>query len=101
MTGKKDLQKLMRQAQQMQAKLEQEMSQLRVETTSGGGMVKVVMDGSKQLVSIDIDPEAIDPEDTEMLQDLILAAVNEASRKVEERLNSQLGGLAGGLMGGL
>ena len=60
----------------------------------------VVLDGSKRLQSIRIDPEAVDPEDVEMLQDLIMAAINEAGRKVDEVLSSQLGGLTGGLLGG-
>lgn len=91
----KSLQKMMKQAQQMQERLQQEMSELRVEGTSGGGIVSVSMDGTKQLLSITIDPEAVDPKDTEMLQDLILAAVNEASRKVDEALNQQVSALKG------
>lgn len=79
----------------MQERLQQEMSELRVEGTSGGGIVSVSMDGTKQLLSITIDPEAVDPKDTEMLQDLILAAVNEASRKVDEALNQQVSALKG------
>ncbi len=71
----------------------------RIEASSGGGVVTVVLDGSKRLQSIRIDPEAVDPEDVEMLQDLIVAAVNEAGRKVDEVLSSQLGGLTGGLLG--
>ncbi len=95
----RNFQHLVKQAQEMQERLTQEMSQLRVEATSGGGMVSVSMDGGKQALSLSIDPEVIDPEDVEMLQDLILAALNEATRKVDEALNSQLGGLSGGLLG--
>lgn len=91
----KSLQKMMKQAQQMQERLQQEMSELRVEATSGGGIVSVSMDGTKQLLSVTIDPEAVDPKDTEMLQDLILAAVNEATRKVDEALNQQMSALKG------
>ncbi|MGH9341824.1 MAG: YbaB/EbfC family nucleoid-associated protein [Acidobacteriota bacterium] len=100
MNGKK-LQDMMKQAERMQQKLQEEMSQLRVEGSSGGGIVSVVMDGGKQLLSIEIKPEAVDPEDVEMLQDLILAAVSEAARKVDEAMNAQLGGLTGGLLPGL
>lgn len=96
----KDIQRLMKQAQEMQEKLHEEMAELRVEGSAGGGIVTVVMDGSKQLISVKINPEAVDPEDTEMLQDLVVAAVNEAGRKVEEKLNAQVGGLSGGLLGG-
>ena len=98
--GKKGLKNLMKEAQRVQQKLETEMETQRIEASSGGGVVTVVLDGSKRLQSIRIDPEAVDPEDVEMLQDLIVAAVNEAGRKVDEVLSSQLGGLAGGLLGG-
>ena len=92
---KKQLDNLLKQAQKMQEKLQGEMTELQVEASSGGGAVGVVMDGSKRLLSISIDAEAVDPEEIEMLQDLILAAVNEAGRKVDEALGEQLGGLAG------
>ena len=98
--GKKGLKNLMKEAQRVQQKLETEMEAQRIEASSGGGVVTVVLDGSKRLQSIRIDPEAVDPEDVEMLQDLIVAAVNEAGRKVDEILSSQLGGLTGGLVGG-
>ncbi len=98
--GKKGLRNLMKEAQRVQQKLETEMETQRIEASSGGGVVTVVLDGSKRLQSIRIDPEAVDPEDVEMLQDLIVAAVNEAGRKVDEVLSSQLGGLTGGLLGG-
>ena len=90
----------MKEAQKVQQKLETEMEAQRIEASSGGGVVTVVLDGSKRLQSIRIDPEAVDPEDVEMLQDLIMAAINEAGRKVDEVLSSQLGGLTGGLLGG-
>ena len=98
--GKKGLRNLMKEAQKVQQKLETEMEAQRIEASSGGGVVTVVLDGSKRLQSIRIDPEAVDPEDVEMLQDLIVAAINEAGRKVDEVLSSQLGGLTGGLLGG-
>ncbi|HSR67954.1 MAG TPA: YbaB/EbfC family nucleoid-associated protein [Acidobacteriota bacterium] len=96
----KSFQKMMKQAQQMQAKLEKEMGEMQMEASSGGGMVTVIMDGTKQLQSIKIDPEAVDPEDTEMLQDLILAAVNEAARKVDEAVSEQMGGMSD-MLGGM
>lgn len=91
-----NFQQLMDQARKMQEKLRKEMAELRVEASAGGGMVAVTMNGSKQLLSVRIDKEALD-NDIEMLQDLIMAAVNEASRKVDQALGSHLGGLAGGL----
>lgn len=96
-----NIQKLMQQAQQMQAKLQKEMQEMVVEATVGGGMVKVRMSGAKQLVGVEIDPEVLDPEDPAMVQDLVLAAVNEAGRRVDEALQSKMGGVAGGLAGGL
>jgi DNA-binding YbaB/EbfC family protein len=97
----KQLQKMMKQAQQMQQKMEEEMSQLAIEGQSGGGMVTVTLDGKKNLTAISIKPEVIDPDDTEMLEDLILAAFNDASRKVDEKLNAQIGNMGGDLLGGL
>ncbi|SRR5690606_23330173 len=94
-----NIQKLMKQAQQMQERVQREMAELVVDATSGGGMVTVRMNGSKQLVGVTIDPEVIDPADPAMLGDLVLAAVNEAGRKVDEALQSKLGGLGGGLPG--
>ena len=91
----KNLRGMMKQAQKMQEQLQQQMQELKVEAASGGGMVSVQMDGSKKLLSIDIQPAAADPDDVEMLQDLILAAIHEASRKVDEEMGQQLGGLAG------
>ncbi|MFN2240466.1 MAG: YbaB/EbfC family nucleoid-associated protein [Thermoanaerobaculia bacterium] len=87
-----NIKQLMRQAQQMQEQMQQKMASVKVEGTAGGGMVKAVMSGSKELLSIEIDREAVDPEDVDMLQDLIVAAVNEAGRKVDEEMSSQMGG---------
>ena len=92
-----NIQDMMKQAQQMQERLQKEMTGLRVEATAGGGMVTVVMNGSKQMQSIKIDPEAVSKEDVEMLQDLILAAINDAHRKVDEALASQMQGMMGGM----
>jgi DNA-binding YbaB/EbfC family protein len=92
-----NIQQMMKQAQQMQEKLQQQMAELRVEATAGGGMVTVVMNGSKQIQSLKIDPEAVSKEDVEMLQDLILAAINDAHRKADEELSKQMGGMMGGM----
>ena len=88
---------LMKQVQQMQEQMQQRMSELRVEGSAGGGMVKASMDGHKALLSVTIDKEAVDPNDIEMLQDLVVAAVNEASRKVDEEMQGQLGAMTGGM----
>jgi nucleoid-associated protein EbfC len=92
-----NIKQLMKQAQQMQEQMQQTLTETMVEGTSGGGMVKATMRGTKELVSIEIDKEAVDPTDVEMLQDLIVAAVNEANRKVEEVMQQQLGGMTGGM----
>jgi len=92
-----NLQQLMKQAQQMQEKLQKQMEATVIDATAGGGMVSVKMNGQKQLLSIQIDPEVFAGGDKDMLQDLIVAAVNEGIRKVDEALAGQLGGLTGGL----
>ncbi len=94
-----NIQKLMKQAQQMQERRLRELAALVVDVSTGGGMVAVKMNGLKQLLAITIDPEVLDPADPAMLQDLVLAAVNEAARKVDEAEQSLLGSLAGGLPG--
>ena len=88
---------LMKQVQQMQEQMQQRMAELRVEGSAGGGMVKATMSGSKELLSIVIDKEAVDPNDVEMLQDLVVAAVNEASRKVDEEMQGTIGAMTGGM----
>ena len=88
---------LMKQVQQMQEQMQQRMQELRVEGSAGGGMVRATMSGSKDLISVVIDKEAVDPNDVEMLQDLVVAAVNEASRKVDEEMQSSLGAMTGGM----
>ena len=92
-----NIQQMMKQAQQMQEQLQKQMAEMKVEATAGGGMVTVVMNGAKQILSLKIDPEAVSKEDVEMLQDLILAAINDAQRKVDEALQQQMGGMMGGL----
>jgi len=92
-----NIQQMMKQAQQMQATLQKQMAELRVEATAGGGMVTVVVSGAKQLISIKIDPEVVSKDDVEMLQDLIVAALNDANRKVDEQIGQSMSGLMGGL----
>jgi len=92
-----NIKQLMKQAQQMQEQMQRQMTNIRVEGTAGGGMVKAEMSGNKELLSITIDKEAVDPNDVEMLQDLVKAAVNEAARKVDEEMNSSLGAMTGGM----
>lgn len=93
------MRQLMKQAQEMQEKLQRELGTTIVEASVGGGMVSVKMSGHKQLVGVKIDPEAMDPNDTSVLEDLILAAVNEAGRKVEETLQGKMGAMAASLPG--
>src|SRR5438067_437950 len=92
-----NIQQMMKQAQQMQERLQQQMAELKVEATAGGGMVTVVVNGAKQIESLKIDPEVVSKDDVDMLQDLIMAAVNDAQRKVDEALQQQMGGMLGGL----
>ena len=92
-----NIQQMMKQAQQMQERLQKQMAEMRVEATSGGGMVSVTMNGLKQIQALKIDPEAVYKDDVEMLQDLIVAAINVAQRKVEDEMNRQVGGMMGGL----
>ena len=92
-----NIQQMMKQAQQMQERLQKQMAELRVEGNAGGGMVTVVVNGTKQVQSLTIDPEVVSKDDVEMLQDLIVAAVNDAHRKADEELSRQMGGMMGGL----
>jgi DNA-binding YbaB/EbfC family protein len=93
------MRQLMKQAQEMQEKLQRELNELVVETSVGGGMVTVRMSGHKQLVGVKIDPEAVDPSDLSMLEDLIVAAVNQAGKKVEETMQGKMGTLASSMPG--
>ena len=88
-----DLNEMMKQAQEMQERLQREMKDIRVDASAGGGMITVSMAGSKELLDVKIDPEAVKDGDVEMLQDMIVAAVNEASRKVDEKLKGRLGSM--------
>jgi DNA-binding YbaB/EbfC family protein len=92
-----DPRKLMKQLQQAQERMQSEIAALVVEATSGGGMVTVEMDGQKQLRRLTIDPEVVNRDELEMLQDLVTAAVNEAGRKVDEAIQEKVGGLTGGM----
>ena len=92
-----NIQQMMKQAQQMQERMQKQMNEMRIEATSGGGMVTVAINGSKQLLSLKIDPEAVSKEDVEMLQDLILAAINDAQRKADEAMSQQMSGMMGGM----
>ncbi|NQW03264.1 MAG: YbaB/EbfC family nucleoid-associated protein [Acidobacteria bacterium] len=88
---------MMKQAQQMQERLQQQMVEMRMDATAGGGMVTVTVNGNKQLLSIRLDPEVVSKDDVEMLQDLIVAATNDAHRKVDEALAGQMQGMMGGM----
>jgi nucleoid-associated protein EbfC len=90
-----NMQAMMKQAQQMQERLQAEIAQIRIDGTAGGGMVTIKMDGHKNVLGVKIDPEVAG--DVEMLQDLILAACNEAVKKVDEESQKKMGGMLGGL----
>ena len=103
--GGANMNNMMKQAQRMQQQMlqmQQELEEKTYEATVGGGVVKAIVSGKRQLQSVEIDPEAVDPEDVEMLQDLVVAAVNEAMRQCEEDVASSMGKLTGGVnLGGL
>jgi DNA-binding YbaB/EbfC family protein len=92
-----DIQQMMEQAKQMQEDMQREMQKIRVTASAGGGVINVAMNGAKELLELKIDPEAVKGGDVEMLQDLIIAAVNEASRKADEAMKGQLGTKLGGM----
>ena len=92
-----NIQQMMKQAQQMQEKMQRQMAEMRIEASAGGGMVTVVVNGLKQLQSLTLDPDVVNKDDVEMLQDLILAAINDASRKADDAMSQQLGGMMGGM----
>jgi DNA-binding YbaB/EbfC family protein len=95
----KKMKKMLEEAQRMQDQLQRDLGELRVSATAGGGVVTATVSGHKELLELKIDPAAVDPEDVEMLQDLVVAAVNEASRRVDADLQERLGGIAG--LGGM
>jgi nucleoid-associated protein EbfC len=84
---------MMKQAQQMQERLQKQMAELRVEGNAGGGMVTVIINGAKQVQSLKIDPEVVSKEDVEMLEDMIVAAINDAHRKADEEMSQTMGGM--------
>jgi len=90
-----NMQAMMKQAQQMQQKMQEQIAAIRVEGSAGGGMVSVKMDGQKGVLAVKIDPEVAG--DVEMLQDMVLAAFNDAARKVDEETQSKMGGMLGGM----
>ncbi len=95
-----DMGKFLKQAQQVQqkiARMQEELSDKIIETSAGGGMVKVVMNGSHEVVSVTIDPEVVNPEDIEMLEELVVAALNEARREIDDMIKEQMGSLTGGI----
>ncbi|HKS08178.1 MAG TPA: YbaB/EbfC family nucleoid-associated protein [Pyrinomonadaceae bacterium] len=96
-----NMQAMMKQAQQMQEKMQKEMEELIVDASAGGGVVTVQMKGNHEVVSLKIDPEAVKDGDVEMLQDMIVAATNEANRKVDEALKGKIGGMLPPGLGGL
>ena len=95
MPGGGNMQNMMKQAQQMQQKMQEQIAAIRVEASAGGGMVTVKMDGQKHLLGVTIDPEVAG--DVEMLQDMVLAAVNEAAKKVDDESQAKMGGMLGGM----
>jgi len=97
MKNMQQVQQMLKQVQQFQEQLQKQLDELVVESSTGGGMVTVKMNGQKHLVSVHIDPEVYKSGDIEMLQDLILAAVNESARKIDEQVANQMGSLTGGL----
>ncbi len=96
----KDIGKLLKQAQQMQAKMaemQERLAEKTIESSAGGGMVKVTMNGRHQVISMRIDPEVVDPADVEMLEDLVIAAVNEAKSQMDEVIRAEMSSLTGGM----
>jgi DNA-binding YbaB/EbfC family protein len=95
-----DMQKMMQKAQKMQSKMsdmQDELAEKKVDASAGGGVVTVTVNGNQEVVDIDIEPDAMDPEDPEMLEDLILAATNEAMRKVQEMVSEEMNKITGGM----
>lgn len=92
-----DFQKMLKSAKEMQDKLQQELAVMKIEGTSGGGMVTVTLDGQKNLIGVRLDPEVVNRDDIDMLQDLVVAAFNDAAAKVDEQMSQKLSSLGGGL----
>lgn len=96
-----NIQKMMQQAQAMQGKVQAELDALRIEGASGGGLVRIVMTGAKEILSVRIEPSVVDPADVEMLQDLVLAALRDAARQVDEAVEKKTSALLGGMLPGM
>jgi len=96
-----NIQKMMLQAQAMQGKVQAELEALRLEGSAGGGLVRIEMTGAKEILAVRIDPSAVDPSDVEMLQDLVLAALRDASRQVDEAVQKKTSALLGGMLPGM
>lgn len=95
-----NMQKMMKQAKEMQAKMQkmqEEMEDKTIETTAGGGAVKVVVNGKQEIVDLEIDPDVVDPDDVEMLEDLVLAAVNQGMNQIQEMVDEEMGKVTGGM----
>jgi DNA-binding YbaB/EbfC family protein len=95
-----NIQKMMAQAQAMQTKMQAELGAMKIEASSGGGMVRIEMSGAKEILAVHIDRAAVDPEDVETLQDLVLAACREASRQIDEAVQKKTASLLGGMLPG-
>jgi len=96
-----NIQKMVQQAQAMQGKVQAELEALRLEGSSGGGLVRIEMTGAKEILSVRIDPSTVDPADVEMLQDLVLAALSDASRQVDDAVQKKTSALLGGMLPGM
>ena len=96
-----NIQKMMQQAQAMQARMQQELAAMKVEATAGGGLVRIEMSGNKEILAVHIDRSAVDPEDVDTLQDLILAASRDACRRVDEAVQQKTATMLGGMMPGM
>jgi hypothetical protein len=96
-----NIQKMMQQAQAMQGKVQAELSAMRLEGSAGGGLVRIEMSGEKQVLAVKIDPSVVDPADVETLQDLVLAALRDASRQVDEAVQKKTAAMLGGMMPGM
>jgi DNA-binding YbaB/EbfC family protein len=95
-----NINKMMQQAQALQNQMQAELAALKVEGLAGGGLVRIEMSGSKEVLSVRVDPSAVDPSDVETLQDLVLAALRDASRQVDEAVRKKTSGMLGGMLGG-
>jgi nucleoid-associated protein EbfC len=95
-----NINKMMQQAQAMQSQVQAELDALRVEGLSGGGLIRIEMSGAKEVLSVKVDPSAVDPADVETLQDLVLAALRDAARQVDEAVRKKTSAMLGGMLGG-